>query len=74
MGHCLPVHDPEQLCQAFFPSAMSTRWGLDGKGMVGPVVTDNGNPAETEAKAASEFQDGREPADLDKVVVTINVL
>jgi hypothetical protein len=71
---CLPVHDSEQLRQTFFPPAMSTRWRLNGKCMVGSVVTYNGDSTETEAKATSEFQNGREPANLDKVVVAIDVL
>jgi hypothetical protein len=42
--------------------------------MTGAVVSDNGYTAETEAKATGEFKNGREAANLDKVVVAVDML
>jgi hypothetical protein len=37
-------------------------------------VSDDSNTSETETESSSEFKNGREAANLDKVVVAINML
>ena len=42
--------------------------------MIGSVMADNCDAAETETKAPREFKDRREASDLDKVVIAVNML
>jgi hypothetical protein len=70
----LPVHDSEQLSQSLLPPTVSSRRRLDGESVAGSVVSNDGNAAETETESSGEFQNGREAANLDKVIVAIDVL
>lgn len=69
-----PVHDPEQLGQSLLPSAVSSGRRLNGKCVLGSIVSNDGDTSETETESSSEFKNGREAANLDKVVVAINML
>lgn len=68
------VHDPKQLRQPFFTSAMTARWRLDSENVRSAIGSNHGQTSEEESIASCNFHGGCKSTDLGETIVAVYVL